>query len=65
MQEAAARNVGRTIHPAFQRKAMPAMNAEAPSRSAVPVELPAEPALPPVHILQVSSDSYACLHQQA
>lgn len=57
VQDAAAMNVGRTVHPAFQRKAMPASNPDAKPRTAPPPEFPAEPALPPLHITQVQNKS--------
>ena len=55
-------NVGRSIHPAFQRKAMQAVKPDAKPRSLQPAEVAMEPALPPVHITQVLALSE--LHQE-
>lgn len=54
LQEAAAFNQGRSIHPAFQRKAAPAVRLEVKAGGPPIVDLTtAEPALAPVHIMQV------------
>ena len=46
--------MGRSVHPAFQRKVMASGNPDAqPRSSVVHAELPVEPSLPPVHITQV------------